>query len=227
LNQQENEIYKANKYLVAKKLNKSKRDKKSSRNKIEILAEITRLRKITANFELSEVYEGVSSKTEAVLSKVEELLENGHNALLFSQFTSHLDILEGYFKNNGYPYSRLDGTMTPARREKEIEKFTSGRKNLMLISLKAGGFGLNLTAADFVLHLDPWWNPAVEEQASARAIRIGQQKKVTVIRFITTASIEEEINKLHTHKKDITEDLLKGTSKAAQLSVEDLLKLIN
>ncbi|MCM8525654.1 MAG: SWF/SNF helicase family protein, partial [Lentisphaeraceae bacterium] len=101
-----------------------------------------------------------------------------------------------------------------------------GECSLMLISLKAGGFGLNLTAADFVLHLDPWWNPAVEEQASARAIRIGQTKKVNVLRFISASTIEEEIVKMHEHKKDITEDLLKGTSKASKLSVEDLLKLL-
>ena len=226
LNDQEKEIYNASKYLVAKKLNKSKKEKRNGREKIEILAEITRLRKITANFELSEIYNGVSSKTEAVLAKVEELLENEHQALLFSQFTTHLDILEDIFKEKGFSYSRLDGTMNVSQREKAISKFTSGECKLMLISLKAGGFGLNLTAADFVLHLDPWWNPAVEEQASARAIRIGQTKKVNVLRFISTSTIEEEIVKLHTHKKDITEDLLQGTSKASKLSVEDLLKLL-
>ena len=226
LNQQEKEIYDGNKYLVSKKLNLSKRDKKFGKNKIQILAELTRLRRFTSNFELAELYEGLSSKSEAVLNKVEELIENEHNALLFSQFTSHLDIMEDHFKARGYDYCRLDGTMSAAARKSAVDRFSKGKTPLMLISLKAGGYGLNLTAADFVLHLDPWWNPAVEEQASARAIRIGQKNKVTVLRFITASTIEEEITKLHEHKKDITEDLLKGTSKASQLSIEDLLKLI-
>ena len=226
LNDQEQEIYKANKYLVTKKLNKSKKEKRQRKNKIEILAEITRLRKMSSNFELSEVYDGVSSKTAAVLAKVEELLENDHQALLFSQFTSHLDILEDNFKQKGYSYSRLDGSMNPRQRTKAVKAFNSGKCSLMLISLKAGGFGLNLTAADFVLHLDPWWNPAVEEQASARAIRIGQDKKVNVLRFITASTIEEEIVKLHTHKKNITEDLLSGTAAAAKMNIEDLLNLL-
>ena len=226
LNQEEQEIYKANKYLVAKKLNKSKKEKRQKRNKIEILAEITRLRKMTSNFELSEVYDGISSKTEAVMTKVEELVENDHQALLFSQFTSHLDILEENFKKQGLSYSRLDGSMSTGLRNKAVERFNSGDCNLMLISLKAGGYGLNLTAADFVLHLDPWWNPAVEEQASARAIRIGQKKKVNVIRFISASTIEDEIVKLHSHKKNITEDLLSGTGAAAKMSIEDLLNLL-
>ena len=226
LNQQEKEIYDGNKYLVSKKLNLSKKEKKLGKNKIQILAELTRLRRFTSNFELAELYEGLSSKSEAVLNKVEELIENEHNALLFSQFTSHLDIMEDHFKARGYDYCRLDGTMSAAARKSAVDRFSKGKTPLMLISLKAGGYGLNLTAADFVLHLDPWWNPAVEEQASARAIRIGQKNKVTVLRFITASTIEEEITKLHEHKKDITEDLLKGTSKASQLSIEDLLKLI-
>lgn len=226
LNGKEREIYNASKYLVAKKLNKSKKEKRGGQNKIEILAEISRLRKITANFELSEVYNESSSKTEAVLSKVEELYEAGHQALLFSQFTSHLDIIEDLFKERGFTYSRLDGTMPAKKRSKSVDDFNSGKCRLMLISLKAGGFGLNLTSADFVMHLDPWWNPAVEEQASARAIRIGQFKKVNVLRFISAGTIEEEIVKMHAHKKDITEDLLKGTSKASRLSVEDLINLL-
>ena len=226
LNQQEQEIYKASKYLVSKKLNESKKEKKLKRNKIEILAEITRLRKMASNFELSEVYDGISSKSEAVMTKVEELLENEHQALIFSQFTSHLDILEDKFKEQGLLYSRLDGSMNAAARNTAVETFNSGKCSLMLISLKAGGYGLNLTAADFVLHVDPWWNPAVEEQASARAIRIGQKKKVNVLRFITASTIEEEIVKLHAHKKNITEDLLSGTAAAAKLSIEDLLNLL-
>ena len=226
LNQKEKDIYNASKYLVAKNLNKSKKEKRRQKNKIEILAEISRLRKITSNFELSEIYDDISSKTESVMSKVTELLENGHQALLFSQFTSHLDIIEDCFKDKSFSYTRLDGSMTTSQRQKAIDSFSSGDKRMLLISLKAGGFGLNLTAADFVLHLDPWWNPAVEEQASARAIRIGQNKKVNVLRFISSSTIEEEIVKLHDHKKEITEDLLRGTSKASQLTVEDLLKLI-
>ncbi|MCM8526492.1 MAG: DEAD/DEAH box helicase, partial [Lentisphaeraceae bacterium] len=115
LNEREREIYNASKYLVSKKLNKSKKEKRNGREKIQILAEITKLRKVTSNFELSEVFSGMSSKSEAVISKVEELLENDHKALLFSQFTSHLDLIEVLLKEKSYSYSRLDGTMNVAQ----------------------------------------------------------------------------------------------------------------
>jgi SNF2 family DNA or RNA helicase len=223
---EERSLYNASRYQASKKLKKAYDKTTGKRDKIEILAEITRLRKLAANFELSELFEGQSSKTITVLEKIEELLENNHKALIFSQFVSHLNVFEPYFKEKGYSYTRLDGSMSHEQRRNAVEVFNSGQRDLMLISLKAGGFGLNLTAADFILHLDPWWNPAVEEQASARAIRIGQTKKVNIVRFITEDSIEDEILKLHDHKREISDDVLRGTSTASKMTVNDLLKLI-
>ena len=219
-------LYNAGRYNASKKLKKAY-SKNHKKDRIQILAEITNLRKLAANFEMSEMFKEKSSKSKAVLSKIEELLENGHKALIFSQFVTHLNIFEEYFKEKSFSYTRLDGSMKQEHRKQAVDLFNSGQRDLMLISLKAGGFGLNLTAADFVIHLDPWWNPAVEDQAAARAVRIGQTKKVNILRFITENSIESEIIKMHDHKRDISDDLLRGTSVASKMSVDDLLKLIN
>ena len=222
----ERSLYDASRYQASKKLKGSFNKKEQSKDRIQILAEITRLRKLAANFELSEAFKEQSSKSKAVLDKVQELLENGHKALIFSQFVTHLNIFENYFKEQGLSYTRLDGSMSHEHRQQAVEIFNGGQRDLMLISLKAGGFGLNLTTADFIIHLDPWWNPAVEDQASGRALRIGQTKKVNIVRFITEDSIEDEILKLHEHKRDISDDILRGTSTASKLSVKDLMKLI-
>jgi superfamily II DNA or RNA helicase len=222
----ERSLYDASRYQASKKLKRSFNKKEQSKDRIQILAEITRLRKLAANFELSEAFKEQSSKSKAVLDKIQELLENGHKALIFSQFVTHLNIFENYFKEQGLSYTRLDGSMSHEHRQQAVELFNGGQRDLMLISLKAGGFGLNLTTADFIIHLDPWWNPAVEDQASGRALRIGQTKKVNIVRFITEDSIEDEILKLHEHKREISDDILRGTSTASKLSVKDLMKLI-
>ena len=120
----------------------------------------------------------------------------------------------------------LDGGTPASEREKRVAAFQAGQGDLFLISLRAGGTGLNLTAADYVIHLDPWWNPAVEDQASDRAHRIGQQRPVTVYRLIVRDSIEEKILDLHRSKRDLASDLLEGTEVSAKLSEEDLLNLM-
>jgi len=117
-----------------------------------------------------------SSKLELFGEVVSELLENNHKALVFSQFVTYLALIREYLDSRKIAYRYLDGA-TPAKdRKKEVEAFQTGSGDLFLISLKAGGLGLNLTAADYVIHMDPWWNPAVEDQASDRAHRIGQQR---------------------------------------------------
>jgi SNF2 family DNA or RNA helicase len=129
-------------------------------------------------------------------------------------------------EQRGVRYQYLDGG-TPARqREQRVSAFQGGDGELFLISLKAGGVGLNLTAADYVIHLDPWWNPAVEDQASDRAHRIGQQRPVTVYRLVVQDSIEEQILHLHRHKRDLAADLLEGAEVSGRLSEEDLIALI-
>jgi SNF2 family DNA or RNA helicase len=120
----------------------------------------------------------------------------------------------------------LDGATPPAERERRVAKFQAGEADLFLISLRAGGTGLNLTAADYVVHLDPWWNPAVEDQASDRAHRIGQTRPVTIYRLVMADSIEQRIVELHAAKRDLAADLLEGADAAGRLTERQLLELI-
>ena len=123
-------------------------------------------------------------------------------------------------------YQYLDGS-TPAKKRKQgVDAFQNGEGDVFLISLKAGGTGLNLTAADYVLHMDPWWNPAVEDQASDRAHRIGQQRPVTIYRLVAKGTIEDKIVALHKVKRDLADSLLTGADASGKVSTEDLLALI-
>ena len=129
----------------------------------------------------------------AFLELVDELVRNRHRALVFSQFVGHLELVRAALDAHGIRYEYLDGSTPSAERERRVAAFQAGGAELFLISLRAGGTGLNLTAADYVVHLDPWWNPAVEDQASDRAHRIGQERPVTIYRLIMQDSIEERI----------------------------------
>ncbi|MDR1380206.1 MAG: DEAD/DEAH box helicase [Tannerella sp.] len=194
---------------------------------IQVLAEITKLRQASCNPLLIDKNLNIpSSKLAAFLDIVAELIENKHRALVFSQFVSHLSIIREALDKQGIKYQYLDGSSSQKARENSVKQFQNGEDELFLISLKAGGLGLNLTAADYVLHLDPWWNPAVEDQASDRAHRIGQQRPVTIYRLVAENTIEEKILQLHTHKRDLAEQLLEGSDMAAKLSVKEMIALI-
>ena len=195
---------------------------------LQILAEIMRLRRAACHPRLVDENADFveSSKLRLFGEVVEELLDNGHKALVFSQFVGHLKILEAYLKKKNIKYQYLDGSTPLNKRQERIEAFQGGEGDLFLISLKAGGVGLNLTAADYVIHMDPWWNPAVEDQATDRAHRIGQEKPVTVYRLVTEGTIEEKILKLHEQKRDLADSLLTGADVSARLSADDLLALI-
>jgi hypothetical protein len=196
-------------------------------NKIEILAEITRLRRYCCHPRL--VFpqaDGEASKLQAMLDLVLELRENQHRALVFSQYVDFLDLVRQRLDEAEVSYQYLDGSTPRAQRAARVSAFQAGEGTLFLISLKAGGFGLNLTAADYVIHLDPWWNPAVEAQATDRAHRIGQDRPVTVYRLITKDTIEESIVALHQNKRALAEALLSEGSDAAALSVSELIGLI-
>lgn len=199
---------------------------KSGRH-LQILAEIMRLRRACCNPKLIDENTKISSSKLRVFAEVvEELLESHHKALVFSQFTGHLALIREYLDKEGISYKYLDGT-TPAReRIKRVDAFQAGDGDLFLISLKAGGLGLNLTAADYVIHMDPWWNPAVEDQAADRAHRIGQTRPVTVYRLVTTDTIEEKIVQLHHEKRNLANSLLEGTDSGARVSADELLELI-
>jgi superfamily II DNA or RNA helicase len=194
---------------------------------IRILAEIMRLRRACCNPEL--VLSGAaigSAKLAAFREIAAELRESGHRALVFSQFVDHLAILRRDLDRDGIPYQYLDGSTTPKERQQRVAAFQNGEGELFLISLKAGGVGLNLTGADYVIHMDPWWNPAVEDQASDRAHRIGQSRPVTVYRLVAANTIEEKIVALHHQKRDLADSLLEGTDTAARFSPDDLLELL-
>ncbi|RWX47263.1 Helicase conserved C-terminal domain-containing protein, partial [Candidatus Electrothrix communis] len=199
---------------------------KSGRH-LQILAEIMRLRRACCNPKLIDEHTKISSSKLRVFAEVvEELLESHHKALVFSQFTGHLALIREHLDREKISYQYLDGT-TPAReRIRRVDAFQAGEGDLFLISLKAGGLGLNLTAADYVIHMDPWWNPAVEDQAADRAHRIGQTRPVTVYRLVTTDTIEEKIVKLHHEKRNLANSLLEGTDSGARVSADELLELI-
>ena len=202
-------------------------DAPEGRRKIQILAEITRLRRACCNPALIDPAAGIpSGKLAAFMELVEELIRNRHRALVFSQFVGHLELVRAALDGEGIRYEYLDGSTPSAEREKRVASFQAGGADLFLISLRAGGTGLNLTAADYVVHLDPWWNPAVEDQASDRAHRIGQERPVTIYRLIMQDSIEQQILGLHRDKRDLATDLLDGTETTARLSEEALLDLI-
>ena len=194
---------------------------------LKILAEITRLRQAACNPRLV-VAEAppASSKLELFGEVVSELLENRHKALVFSQFVGHLSLIREYLDGRSIGYRYIDGSTPPKERKKEVDGFQAGEGDLFLISLRAGGLGLNLTAADYVIHMDPWWNPAVEDQASDRAHRIGQQRPVTVYRLVTRGTIEEKIVKLHQEKRDLAGSLLDGSDISGKISAEELIRLI-
>lgn len=194
---------------------------------LKVLAQIMRLRRACCNPKLVDsTIDLQSSKLNLLGEIVDELVSNGHKALIFSQFVGHLKLIEAYVQQKKINYQYLDGQTPSAKRQERIDAFQEGEGDLFLISLKAGGTGLNLTAADYVIHMDPWWNPAVEDQASDRAHRLGQKRPVTVYRLIAENTIEEKIIKLHEDKRDLADSLLEGTDASSKMSAADLLELI-
>jgi SNF2 family DNA or RNA helicase len=145
---------------------------------------------------------------------------------VFSQYVDHLSIVRTLLAEKRIAYQYLDGSVPTKERERRVNAFQAGSGEIFLISLKAGGSGLNLTAADYVIHLDPWWNPAVEDQASGRAYRMGQQRPVTIYRLVAENSIEEQIVGLHARKRDLADSLLEGGEVSAKLDADALLALL-
>ena len=202
-------------------------DSNSGANHFQVLAEITKLRQASCNPLLVDpTIQISSSKLAAFIEIVDELIINKHRALVFSQFVSHLAIMRKALDEKGIKYQYLDGSTSLPEREKNVKRFQSGEGDLFLISLKAGGLGLNLTAADYVIHLDPWWNPAIEDQASDRAHRIGQNRPVTIYRLVAENTIEEKIIQLHATKRNLAESLLEGSDQSARMSITELVTLI-
>ncbi len=200
---------------------------KGDKGRFEALAGLTRLRRLACHPRLYDESSDVpSSKLAEVLRLCTDLRGGGHRALVFSQFTSHLALVRPALEAAGFRCLYLDGATPPLERERLVARFQAGKGELFLISLKAGGTGLNLTAADYVVHIDPWWNPAVEDQATDRAHRIGQDKPVTVYRLVARGTVEEAILSLHAEKRELATALLEGGDVAGRMSTEELLALI-
>ena len=194
-------------------------------NKIKILALLTRLKQICCHPKLiDENYKNHSSKLELFNDVVQNAISSGHRILVFSQFTSMLNILADSLKKSKIDYFMLTGSTANKDRLNMANNFNDGEKEVFLISLKAGGTGLNLTGADVVIHFDQWWNPAVEEQATDRAYRIGQDKNVQVIRLISKGTIEEKIQLLHQNKRELIEQIISSNEKSILSLTPDELK---
>ena len=219
-------LYEAARHRAVKALSQAKAADGKGQH-LKILAEIMRLRRACCHPSLLLPDCGLpGAKLAAFSETIDDLLENKHKALVFSQFVDHLAILRAELDRKKIAYQYLDGSTPMKERKRSVEAFQNGEGDVFLISLKAGGTGLNLTAADYVLHMDPWWNPAVEDQAADRAHRLGQQRPVTIYRFITRGTIEEKILDLHATKRDLADSLLEGTDTTGRLSAEELLALI-
>lgn len=197
-------------------------------DKIAILAELTKIRQICCDPSLLvENYSGLSAKQEACFDLIRSAVDGGHKLLVFSQFTSMLEILEKALKEQQIGYYLLTGSTPKEERVRLMHAFNKDDTSVFLISLKAGGTGLNLTGADIVIHYDPWWNFSAQNQATDRAHRIGQTKLVSVYRLIVRGTIEEKILKMQTDKKDLANMILSGErTSLASLSAEELAALL-
>jgi len=199
------------------------------KNHFQILSMITRLRQICCHPSMfMDNYKGSSGKLDLLLELIEETIDSNHRILLFSQYTSMLKLIEKELLAKQIQYVYLDGTLSTKERKDAIHQFNHGSMPIFLISLKAGGTGLNLTSADVVIHYDPWWNPAVEDQATDRAYRIGQLKNVQVFKLIAKGTIEEKIQILQQKKKSLSNSVIEsGENFITQLSVEDMKQIFD
>lgn len=195
---------------------------------VNVLSMITRLREAACSMSLvSNEWVGGSSKIEAFKELVDQIVMGGNRVLVFSQFTGFLaQVREALDSMNGMKYLYLDGSTPTRRRAEMVRQFQHGDVPVFLISLKAGGLGLNLTGANYVIHLDPWWNPAIEQQATDRAYRIGQHQNVTVYHLVSDHTIEQKILRLHKTKRDMADALLEGTNLGRAMTLEDLKYLV-
>ena len=228
MTKEQEKYYKA-RFLALRKQLLSQSEQEFNKDKIKVLAEITRLRQLCCDPALFvEDYQGGSGKVDTFLAMAEELTDNKSNLLVFSQFSSMLQILKEQLTKQGIHTLMLTGRNTKEERHRMVEEFQNGEATVFLISLKAGGTGLNLTAADTVIHFDPWWNVAAQNQATDRAHRIGQDKVVTVIQLVMKNSIEERILELQQMKKELVDQVVEGEAVAsAALTKEEILRLLD
>lgn len=229
MTEEQKKVYAATVSRIRNEINEQIQANGVAKSQLQILAALTRLRQICSHPSVYlEDYAGSSGKFEALRELLQELKDSGHRPLIFSQFTSVLGLIKSLVEEMGLTYHYLDGSTKAKDRGGMVDRFNEGEGDLFLISLKAGGSGLNLTGADTVIHFDPWWNPAVEDQASDRAYRIGQTKTVHVMKLVTRGSIEEKIIKLQDRKRELIDKIIKpGETLITQLSESEIKGLFD
>ncbi|MGN0907561.1 MAG: SNF2-related protein, partial [Bullifex sp.] len=225
---EQRKLYDARVHLIRKDIENSS-DEEFSKNRLMILSELTRLRQLCCDPSLCyENFMEPSAKLEATMELIERAIDEGHRMLLFSQFTSMLSRIAAELDRRHIMYFTITGATAKEERVRLVDAFNRGNTPVFLISLKAGGTGLNLTGADVVIHYDPWWNGAVQDQATDRAHRIGQTKVVTVYSMIAKDTIEEKIKELQESKKDLADEILSGEHVSlSSLSRAELLDLLS
>ena len=205
-------------------------DEDFAQNKLQILAELTKLRQLCCGPELLlENYKGENAKLETCIELITQAIAGGHKILLFSQFTSMLDLIGEELKKAKIDYYRIDGSVKKEARMEMVEQFQNPQNQVSVfcISLKAGGTGLNMTAADIVIHYDPWWNKAAQNQATDRAHRIGQKHAINVYQLIAEETIEQKICELQQVKEDLAEEVLSGEGiSSTQFNKDEIMNLL-
>lgn len=206
------------------------------RTKAQVLDELPPRTEVTLEIEQTTAarayYEALrrapaGAKIDALVEHVLALRDEGHRALVFTQFLTSMTLARAAFDAAGIEYLELDGATPAAERARRVDAFQAGEGDVFILSLRAGGIGMNLTGADYVVHLDPWWNPAIEDQATDRAHRIGQSRPVTVYRLISKGTSEEKILALHADKRDLADDLLARLEGAEALDLDELVGLLS
>ena len=224
MGEEQSSLYSAN---VADFKETLKKEIKDGSDRIKILAMLTRLRQICCDPSLVyDNYNGGSAKLEQCMELVSNCVTSGHKILLFSQFTSMLDIISERLEREGISFYTITGKTKPAERIRLVSQFNEDDTNVFLISLKAGGTGLNLTGADIVIHYDPWWNLSAENQASDRAYRIGQKRNVQIYKLITSRTIEEKIIRLQEKKAELYDIAVNGEGDIMKMSADDILSIL-
>jgi len=220
-------IYEEEKSFARNSILENMEDVGVQNSSIVVLQALTRLRQIANHPDMTEEHSGIESgKFLEVCRDVESVVAEGHKVLMFSSFVKHLDLFRSHFDSLGIKYAWLTGSRTQVQRKEAVQTFQKNNDcSLFLISLKAGGVGLNLTAADYVFILDPWWNPAAELQALNRAHRIGQDKRVFVYRFISSDTIEEKIQRLQLRKKELADTFVTSSNPLRELSEDEIIDL--
>ncbi len=227
MTEEQQSYYEREKSIIRNTILENLDNPEQQQSTLQILEGLSTLRQ-TANHPVmvDEDYQGESGKFAEITSYLQNLISEGHKVLVFSSYKKHLRLLEGYIHANDWRYSMLTGETY--NREKVVNEFQKNEENkIFLIQIKAGGFGLNLTAADYVLILDPWWNPAVEEQAVNRAHRIGQDKNVMVYRFISTGTVEEKILHLQSKKARLADTFITPNEALKKLTREQIVELFS